>query len=383
MPPAITIQKSVMTVLPPKEGFSPERVGAIGLLVHRLAQPTDWIVGQSLSDPPFSQTTYLPIVRSWLCLFSKNKAYANGVFNYIQRYRPRLVEIHNRPDLALYIAKKFPTISISLTLHNDPITMRGAKTVAQRQRLLQKVHVVTVSNWLKDQFLSGNISGTVTVLPNTIDLRSIPPYVSMREREKTILFVGRIVADKGADLFVTVCQKLLQRDPTWKIAMIGADRFQADSQDTAFITKLREQIGTQPIAMLGYLSHDDVLQKMAMASLVIIPSRWPEPFGMTALEAMACGTPVVASLRGALPWVVGDAACLVDPEHEEDFFTTVSSLIYNQDLQEALSQKALERAKQYDCVQASHALQAFRQQICPALDGSLLVDTDTLIKGRG
>lgn len=357
-----------MTVLPPKEGFAPDCVGAVGLLVHRLAQQEDLIVGRALNSLPFTRARYLEVSKTWPSVFMKNKAYSYGVACLVKKYTPCLIEIHNRPDIALYIAKKFPYIPVSLTLHNNPLSMKGLKTAKERQRFLQKVHVVAVSQWVKDRFLSENVIGDVRVLSNHIDLTEVPEYVPISQREKTILFVGRVVADKGADIFVSICQQLLKNDPTWKIEMIGADRFNSNSPQTPFIQKLCQDINQEQIRMTGYLPYDQVLHKMSTASAVIMPSRWEEPFGMTALEAMACGTPLLVSAVGALPQVVGEGALLIDPQKPEEASILLSSLLRNHQLRDELSVKGRKQASLYNAEEAFLKLTAYRKQICPSLD---------------
>ncbi|MDI2091574.1 glycosyltransferase family 4 protein [Commensalibacter oyaizuii] len=367
---------NIMTVLPPKEGFSQDCAGAIGLLVRRLAKPNDLIVGQSTASPPFKGLRYLEISLGWRRFLGKNRAYLYGIIRYIKQYQPVMVEIHNRPEIALSIAKKFPDIVVSLTLHNDPVGMRRAKIAAERQLLLQKLHVVTVSEFLKQRFLSDNVRGEVTVLSNSIDLRAVPSYIPIDHREKTILFVGRMVADKGADLFIQICQRILLIDPSWKIEMIGADRFFKNSQETSFIKQLRHQIKNDQVVMRGYLPHDEVLKRMATVKVIIIPSRWPEPFGMTALEAMACGTPLLVSSRGALPQIVGNAALIIDPEQIEDCVQQLLRLIQDKVLQEYLSQQALMQVQRYNVSDALAVLTSFRKQICPLLKAGIQIQED-------
>ena len=147
------------------------------------------------------------------------------------------------------------------------------------------------------------------MLPNSIDLPPPPPL----ERDQLILFAGRIVADKGADLFVDACAEALPQLPGWRAEMIGADRFRPDSPDTPFLRALRPQAAAAGVALRGHQPHDVVMQAMQRAAIVVVPSRWQEPFGLTALEAMASGAALVCSPRGGLPEVAGDAALYADP----------------------------------------------------------------------
>ena len=66
--------------------------------------------------------------------------------------------------------------------------------------------------------------------------------------------------------------------------------------------------------MLGYRDHPEVLAAMARAAIVVVPSRWAEPFGLVALEALASGAALICSPRGGLPEVAGDAAVYADPD---------------------------------------------------------------------
>ncbi|MGL4686559.1 MAG: glycosyltransferase family 4 protein [Commensalibacter sp.] len=356
----------VMTVLPPKEGFSPESVGAIGLLIKNLAEPGDRIVGKPLNFLPFSGIQYSSVSRSFWP-FSHNRNYACGVIDLIKHYQPKMVEVHNRPELAIYLAKKCPSIVISLFLHNDPLTMREAKTVQQRLLLMEKAHVVVVSDWLKQRFLEGLTLDQVCVLPNCINFQQLPNFVPLEDRQKRILFVGRLVADKGADLFVQACGEVLKYFPDWKAEMIGADRFSENSPETAFIKNLKKQAKANQIRLRGYMSHSRVLSAMMQSSIAIMPSRWPEPFGMTALEAMACGTPLIVSNRGALPSVVGDAAIQVDLEQPFHLVNALKKLIKNKNICLNQSHKGLQQAKKYDLQKAKEALRHFRLKICPIL----------------
>jgi len=266
--------------------------------------------------------------------------------------------VHNRPDVALFLARRFN--AVTLVLHNDPQGMRGARTAAERQSLAATLaEVVTVSEWLGGRFAEGMaVPPDIAVLPNCIDLRAIPP--SPEAREPLILFAGRVVADKGADAFVAACAQALPLLPGWRAEMIGADGFGADGRETPFLRRLRPLAAAAGVAMAGWQPHGQVLAAMARAAIVVAPSRWPEPFGMTALEAMACGAAVLASGRGGLPEVVGDAAATVDPDDVPALAASMVALANDPERRAALGAAGWARAALFDVVPAAARMDALR-----------------------
>ncbi len=84
----------------------------------------------------------------------------------------------------------------------------------------------------------------------------------------------------------------------------------------------------------------------AAADLLVMPSRI-EGFGLTVLEAMACGTPVVCSRAASLPEVGGDAVVYFDPEDPEELAGTIERVLDSKILMASLSAKGLERAKRF------------------------------------
>ena len=299
-------------MLPPREGFSPEAVGAIGLLVHRLSTSAETIIGAPLAAPAFAGRRFVAAEPGRWSLAGPGR-YTASVARVLRRLQPTRIEVHNRPEIARVLVARFPGVPMTLFLHNDPQAMRRARSPTARAALLTRMQVVCVSETLRARFLDGvRTPHAVAVLPNCIDLDDIP--ASPDKRERLILFAGRMVADKGADAFVAACARALPRLAGWRAAMIGADRFAANSPQTPFLAALRPAAEVAGIALLGHLPHARVLEAMTRAAIVVVPSRWQEPFGMTALEAMACGAALIVSPRPGLLEVVGDAALLAEPD---------------------------------------------------------------------
>lgn len=123
------------------------------------------------------------------------------------------------------------------------------------------------------------------------------------------LFVGRLSVEKGVDLLLQAWRRL----DGYPLCIVGAGPEEARLRALA-----RDLSG---VRFAGRLPHDRVLAAMAEASFVVLPSRWHETFGLSAVEAMACGRAVVVphptalsdlveSGRNGLRFAIGDVECL-------------------------------------------------------------------------
>lgn len=349
-------------VLPAREGFSPGAVGAIGLQVAALAGAQDVIVG-----PPLAGSSLLPgheyhAVQPGLWPpGSRSLRYAAACLRAVAHIAPAVVEVHNRPDTARYIARHRSGQRVLLVLHNDPQGMRGADTPALRRDLLRVMDVACVSGWLRARFLEGlpaACADRVGVSPNGVVL---PEHVvPMAQRDPCVLFAGRVVADKGADLFVAACAQLAPAYRGWRFCMIGADRFRPDAPPTPFVTGLLPHARAAGVDMAGYRPHADVLAAMGRAAIVVVPSRWPEPFGMTALEAMAAGAALVASPHGGLPEVVGEGGLLCPPDPASGLARVVGQLMADPDARGSLAVRGRGQAARFSVAHARACRAALR-----------------------
>lgn len=351
----------VAIVLPPREGFSPGAVGAVGMMVRLTACPEDVVVGNAVRGVPFAGVGYCPVAGVAWPPFGRTERYMAGVVKTLRRLKPAQVEVHNRANLARDVAAALPGARVTLFLHNDPQGMRAAKTAAERAALLRRVRVVCVSDWLRRRFMEGVAEGEVLLAPNAIDLAALPPALPAAAREPVMLFVGRAVADKGADAFVRAWAAVRPALPGWRAAMIGADRFRPDSPETPFLRGLRAQAAEAGVVLHGYQPHAAVLEAMARAAVVVVPSRWQEPFGLTALEAMASGAAMIAAPHGGLPEVAGDAALYAAPNPAGALEAAMLRMGQDAGLRAEMAARGLERARMFDAAGARERLASLRR----------------------
>ena len=113
------------------------------------------------------------------------------------------------------------------------------------------------------------------------------------------------------------------------------------------VDRLVDELGLRPYChFLGHVSNCDLLQLYNAAACLVHPAFY-EGFGLTPLEAMACGTPVVVANVSSLPEVVGDAALLVNPNSDEEITVALMRIISDTALREELREKGLRRASAF------------------------------------
>ncbi len=163
--------------------------------------------------------------------------------------------------------------------------------------------------------------GRLRVIPPGVDLglfRPIPQAEALAwlgdgPEHRMILFVGRMDPVKGLDTLVQAMALLIQEQPEWRkgacLCIVGGDKPDdpAALDETARrIDRLRAELGLADfVTFLGPQSQADLPFYYSAAQVVVVPSRY-ESFGMVALEAMACGAPVIASDVGGLSTLVRD-----------------------------------------------------------------------------
>jgi glycosyltransferase involved in cell wall biosynthesis len=354
----------VAVILPPREGFGPGRAGALGMLARRYAKSPGFrtlVIGGTQEVAPFDDVPFHAVRPAWWCPGNVNTRFVAGMIGMLHRVRPARIEVHNRPEIALGLSYLFPRVPVGLLLNNDPTGMRAARSVAARTRLLRRLRPVMGSSaWLAGRFMAGvdPAAGSVAVLSNCIDLDVLPPPV---ERERLILFAGRVVRDKAPDAFIRACALALPSLPGWRAELIGADAMRSGARQTAFEREIRALADASCVTMLGYRDHPMVLEAMTRAAIVVVPSRWEEPFGLTALEAMACGAALIVSPRGGLPEVAGNVGVYVEPENPEAIASAIVALARDPERRASLAVAGRERARLFHTGVAAARLAELRR----------------------
>jgi len=304
-------------LLPFKEKFDENKASSVSITVRNNLLYSNYlnqikVFGQNV-ESPFLKNNFVGLKYSILSFKSKNKFLANEMMKIISKDldKNQIIEIHNRPYLLEEITRgnKFP---ISLFFHNDPQTMKGSKSIRERENILEKCAAIfCVSEFIKKKFLEGindNIQ-KVHVLYNGVDrkLKKFP------KKKKEVLFVGRLVLEKGVDLYVDAIKNIANMFPDWQFDLIGSYRLGDDKNEESFVGDIIKKFNkiSNQTRFHGFKNQEFVQEKMKNASIIVIPSIWEEPYGLVAAEAMSNGIAIIASNVGGIPEIVKENGILV------------------------------------------------------------------------
>lgn len=356
----------VASILPPREGFNSEEAGAVALYVSHFMKSDkgsfDSTVFGGWNGAPFDGHKYISVEIPKLRLTSKSIAYANALCRLLKKGHYDLVEVHNRPSIALAIKQRCPNLKVSLFLHNDPATMKELRSSKSLYRCVRALDsFVAVSHFIADALsnMCPDAKCKTRVVYNALDsswFEQPANPIDIEDVPISVTFVGRIVAEKGV-LEVAQAYKLLSStSKSLKLSLVGGTGFSKNAPETGFEREVKALIDTSSsnVEYLGPRSNDFIRQHLKNSDIVIVPSKVKEAFGRVLLEAMSQGNACIISKSGALPEVGGDAVRVLEDVSSQAILSAIEELIMNKSAILDLKRKALERAKEFS-VQACYA----------------------------
>ena len=173
--------------------------------------------------------------------------------------------------------------------------------------------------------------------PYRDDLFRINPRVP---RKNSIVFLGRLVSDKGVDLLLRAYASVNR--PDWPLTIIGSGPERSSLQKLAAALKIQNCVD-----FLGALQGEELVAILNEHELMVVPSLWCEPFGLVVLEGMACGCVVLASDGGGLPDAAGSAGLLFKRGDQADLSLKLEKLIQDSDLRSKLRSRAPAHLSQF------------------------------------
>lgn len=162
-----------------------------------------------------------------------------------------------------------------------------------KKQMLKRAHNVAIS-----RAIAATLPVSATLVPNCYDETVFKP--GDKPPAKDMIFVGRLVSDKGADLALDALARLHRKGQHRHLTIVGDG-----PEKTSLVTRAHALGLRKHVEFPGPLQGIALADELRAHRVQLVPSRWPEPFGIVALEGAACGCFVIGSNQGGLPEAIG------------------------------------------------------------------------------
>ena len=265
----------------------------------------------------------------------------------------RVVTIH---DLIPLLFPEFTPRALKTRFF--PVFKALMRQVGRRADLIITVSEATRRDVLRELGLPPSRHGRVVAIPEAAHSVYIPAAEpSPAGGEPVILFVGRRDPYKNLPGLVEAFGRLRVQGVSARLRVIGPeDPRYPEARARA------EALGLQPhIDWVGYAAPGQLIREYQQAAVFALPSRY-EGFGLTVLEARACGAPVICGNASSLPEVAGDAALLVDPLDVDGLAAALRRVLTEPGLAASLRERGLRRAASFSWARTAELTRAAYEQ---------------------
>ena len=293
---------SIATILPYKENYTLNKASAASLWVSEFFKKSKFRKNNDIYGhtkyKDFLTKKYINIdLKDIKSKFkSTSKEYTYKLIRKLRNKNYDLIEIHNRPLIFKEIFKKIKSRYI-MYFHNDPLSMNGSKTIKERLDIISNSEkIIFVSEWTQKRFfidIDDKLKTKTDVVYPSVNLKK-----DLSKKNNYITFIGKLNESKGYDIYSKAIVKILDEFPSWKAFSLGDE------------DRRKIYINHKNHHELGFLRHSRVMDLLDKTSISVVPSKWEEPFGRTALEATSRGCATIISNRGGLPETTDKAIVL-------------------------------------------------------------------------
>jgi glycogen synthase len=182
--------------------------------------------------------------------------------------------------------------SIGLQDRIKQFVIRSARNIAVSQAIADHLHAPAI--------VIGN--------PYRDDLFRRDRYSGVRNRD--LIFLGRLVRDKGVDILIDALRLLREKNLLPRLTIVGNGPELANLQEMVGKFELAEQV-----VFAGTQTGPALVELLNRHRIIVVPSRWQEPFGLVALEGVACGCRAIVARVGGLVEVIGELAVMFEREN--------------------------------------------------------------------
>jgi len=201
----------------------------------------------------------------------------------------------------------------------------------EKKSISQVSNFIMTTRYMAERFSPIFPKEKMTIIPDGVNTEIFTPKLtSSKDGINRISLLGRVSDPlKGSDILLRACSQLWPKRKDFMLTMTGVEK---------------NQLRYPFLQQSGWRSEEDLSSVYQSSYMLVVPSIWNEPFGLTALEAMSCGVPVVASKVGGLPELVvdGETGLLFPPGDSSKLASKIEILLDDEDYARKLGRNARE-----------------------------------------
>lgn len=276
--------------------------------------------------------------------------------------------VHNAPGAVALFARHRPRGRTCLYAHNELFATFGAR---EAWRTVSAADVVVCDSQFLADALQSRLRrplSSVRVVLNGVDVDRFRPTPPPESMPPVILFVGRVIPEKGPHLLLAAAARIAGRGRRFTVRIVGSSGFSATDPLTPYERHLRQLAApiAEHVEFVPFTGRREVVGEYRRASIGCVPSDWDEPCSLTMPEALAAGLPVVAARRGGLPEVGQDAALWFLPPDVDRLAGHLAHLLDDPAARALWGARARARALQ---ISWERQYEVFRAALAPATGG--------------
>ncbi|HEY1096142.1 MAG TPA: glycosyltransferase family 4 protein [Alphaproteobacteria bacterium] len=361
--------RRIAVVLPPAENFTPSAADAVSIFVRDTCFYSPYRSGITVygQDTPrtrlFREVRFQGLSPRWSLFRSAQSRYIQSFLRELTSPLPQLLEVHNDVETFAKIARRFPNIPNIFYLHQDPALIPLLSTPKLRWAFINKASaIVCSSDYVRRRFITGLEAARtdhVHVVYHGAEVQQAGP------KERLILYVGRVVPEKGLLELAHAMQLLLPHHPQWRLLVVGSSPTKPTPQQKSYLQAIHvnlKKLGRQAI-WLDTQPHDKLQQLYARSSVAVVPSIAPEPVGRTAIEALAAGAALVSSGHGSLYEILGNSGVVVDPVTPQGLALAIQGLIEDPNTLYGVQRDCMERSTHFAAMRCQNQIDQLRRSL--------------------
>jgi glycosyltransferase involved in cell wall biosynthesis len=262
----------------------------------------------------------------------------------IHKLRP--LDIVELPEVALprnglpvpYVVRLHSSAWMCRRVFEETSPWTDSVEASQEARTLRRAATVTSPSNFVASYIRGECclpDNSIQIIPYPVDTDEFKPAAKDRSR-KSVLFVGRVEKRKGAEVLMRAIPSVLAQHPDCEFTFVGE-----------ISDELEDLVKAAPgaVRFLSFMPRRELVELYQHASVCVVPSLWDNSPNVV-YEAMACGTPIVASRVGGIPELVDDGVTgvLIPPRDEQSLAEAINILLNDYEERARMADRAREKA---------------------------------------